>query len=354
MKILDSLFSNFKLYRRLSGSAWYRYQNNNVIEWPVTWGREVPDGQQWQVLDTECYSHVWEYIGEYGHSRKCSVCGRRENYVLVDLGRNKAWLPAPYRFFIGGMDLEMVEIIKLLSEHRRRFENKNLRWGAKASSYGAEIRKADESGYAPVLIELELDCEVPAGAIIIDHHGIRSNEPAAILQVCELLGVKPSRWQKLVAANDVRFLHGLLEFGASKKEIEEIRADDRKVQGVTEGQEQQIRDYDGLRIESVNGINIAVADNLPHSRFAPIQDCIFVEGNADVLVCVHRESNEVNFYWYPELCRALHEKFPESYSGVQYWGSTNYSPDEVVSFIKSWLAENGTPEGVSQPSPRKR
>lgn len=263
-----------------------------------------------------------------------------------------------YHFFLGGKDLEMLEIRKILEEHNIPFSDKGLDWGAAASAYGDEIAQVADQGFIPVLVELKVDIDLPEGTKDVNHHDDRSDEPAAILQVVELLQMSPSRWQQLVAINDVNFSHGLLEFGATHTEIALVRAADRKAQGITDEQERQAEEaFKQLQVEVVNGIHVGIADNVPHDRFAPIQDFAFLAGNVDLLICIYRENgeHEINFYWYPELCKVLGEAnpYPKSYFGYQFWGSTELDPDEMKQFILNWLSENGKPEGVVQPSPRK-
>jgi hypothetical protein len=259
-------------------------------------------------------------------------------------------------FFEGGQDLEMKSIDAHLKRAGVRHSNKNLAWGAKASDYREEIEVAVARGYVPVLIELEVDIDLPEDAIDINHHDDRAGEPSSILQVLDLLDIKPTRHDLLVAVNDSDFLHGLLRFGATPAEIAEIRSGERQIQAITAEQEEQavaaLRD---MRIEEINGVALGIVDNLPHSRFAPVSDHAFAGGQVDCLVSVYRGkegSHEIQFEWYPELVRALAEKYPDSWSGGQYWGSYA-DPDEVIRFILNWLKEHGAPEGLAKPSPRK-
>ena len=59
------------------------------------------------------------------------------------------------RFFLGGRDLEMVEIRRLLDRHAPdRVEDLGLSWGARASVYLLGIEAALARGETPVLVEL--------------------------------------------------------------------------------------------------------------------------------------------------------------------------------------------------------
>lgn len=261
-------------------------------------------------------------------------------------------------FFEGGQDLEMKSIDAHLKRAGIRHSNKNLAWGAKASDYHEEIEVAVARGYVPVLIELEVDIDLPEDAIDINHHDDRAEEPASILQVLDLLGIEPTRHDRLVATHDVDFLHGLLRLGARSEEIAEISASDRASQKITAEQEQQaIMAMREMRINNISDVALGIVDNIPHARFAPVSDRAFAKGQVDCLVSVHRGlegSHEIKFEWYPELVRALAKKYPESWSGLQYWGSSQADPDEAINFICEWLRRHGTPEGVTQPSPRKK
>ena len=257
---------------------------------------------------------------------------------------------------MGGQDLEMVTISAAITAAGLPVADKNLGWGAKASAYQAEIGEAVRSGFAPVLVELDLDTTLPEGTVVIDHHGAQAaDKPASIIQVLALIGQEPSRHQQLVAANDVGFAHGLLRFGATATEISGIRAADRAAQNITPEQEAAAEAaVASMRVEDIGVLRLGVVDNLADSRFAPVSDRVFCSGKVDVVVCIHRgEKREIQLEWYPELVRALDATFADKgWSGYQYWGSTQVDPDEALAFIRGWLGQNGSPDKVSQPSPR--
>jgi hypothetical protein len=148
-----------------------------------------------------------------------------------------------YRFLLGGGDLEMVEIRRLLERHAPgRFHDKGLAWGAALSAYRDELLDALRRGEVPVAIELEDD--LPADLfdrrrlVVVDHHGALAghDRPTSIEQVFALLRLSPEAWTRrlaLVAANDRAHVAGLRGLGATAAEIAEIRAADRAAQGVT-------------------------------------------------------------------------------------------------------------------------
>ena len=151
------------------------------------------------------------------------------------------------RFFLGGRDLEMLEIRRLLDRHAAgRIEDKGLAWGAALSAYREELLAALSRGETPVLIEL-MDDLPPAlfdrgRVIVVDHHGPLAghDRPTSIEQVFALLGLPAAAWTRhlaLVAANDRAHVVGMRALGATAQEIAEIRAADRAVQGVSAADE---------------------------------------------------------------------------------------------------------------------
>lgn len=124
-----------------------------------------------------------------------------------------------YVFFLGGEDREMNEIKNILAKVGQKVFDKNLGWGAKVSAYVEEIFQATEEDQIPVLVELELDIEIPKISVVIDHHGKRAGEPPAIIQVLSLLGIEPTRHQVLVGAWDTAGREGLEALHLSYEEM---------------------------------------------------------------------------------------------------------------------------------------
>jgi hypothetical protein len=150
----------------------------------------------------------------------------------------------PYRFFLGGRDLEMVEIRALLAEVglADRVVDAGLVWGARASAYETAIRAGLSSGETPVLVELADDLSPDidrSRLIVVDHHGPRSgaDRPTSLEQVFDLvgapLGALWTRRRALVAANDRGHARAMRAIGANPEEIRAIRDADRAAQGVT-------------------------------------------------------------------------------------------------------------------------
>jgi hypothetical protein len=89
-----------------------------------------------------------------------------------------------YRFLLGGHDLEMLTIRQLLESYGCSYEDRNLQWGAKLSTYADILNNADHF----VGIELIEDVTLPANYTAIDHHNEKSHLPSSLEQLATLLG----------------------------------------------------------------------------------------------------------------------------------------------------------------------
>lgn len=242
-----------------------------------------------------------------------------------------------YVFFLGGKDAEMVHISEKLAEAGMEVVNKNLGWGAKASSYAEEIAATAAAGKLPVIVELEVDIDLPQGTINIDHHNERTGEPAAILQVLSLLGLNPNRYDRLIAANDEGFIFGMQAIGATAKEILDIRAFDRACQGITPEMELEA-EHAISKKEIVGGLTVV---RMAHSKCATVTDRLF--GQCEFLLILSGDG-EVNFYAFSAdeaakaLVSAVNQKFSGGWvfgGGTGWGGYPNH--EEVLTFIKAEL-----------------
>ncbi len=239
-----------------------------------------------------------------------------------------------FTFLIGGNDAEMATIKSLLEEHGMEMVDKNLGWGANAASYQAEIAQAMEAGKTPVLIEL---ADAPVGVIDIDHHGARSSEPAAIVQVCALLGVEPTRRHLLIAANDTGYIPAMLAAGATEQEVADIRALDRACQGITPEQEAEA----DRAIGAMEAINDLLVVRPSHSKGATVTDRLYGKQPNGQCVLILSGDGEVNFYGDGALCAQLKEKYSDGWAGGAGLGTEGGSAyfggypnhDEVLNFI---------------------
>ena len=248
-----------------------------------------------------------------------------------------------FYFFLGGSDAEMVAIKEVLEVAGEAHSDAGLGWGAKVSAYGEEIAKAAAEGKTPVIIELEVDVDLPQGTVNIDHHGDRSGEPAALLQVLNLLDRKPTRWQTLVAANDSGWFPGLQSVGATPEEMAAVRAAERSAQGITPEQEAEAVRAFAAPVEEIGGIRII---RMSHSKTAPIGDALAVAaiaaGKEIPAYLILSGDGEVNFSGAGDLAQALHERFPGGWTGgsglgkadgTAFWGGYP-SHAEVEDFLR--------------------
>lgn len=203
-------------------------------------------------------------------------------------------------FFLGGADLEMTTIKKLLDKEDIAYSDAGLSWGASTSKYGEEIEKVAKEGKTPVIIELAVDSPVPENTINVDHHNENANKPASILQVCELLDVEPTREMRLVAANDSGYIPAMIEMGATKEEINAIRYKDRASQGITPEQEKQAEEAIAGAKE-VFGVTVI---RMAHSKTATVTDRLF-DPDKPQNIAIFSADGEVNYFGPEDICRAL-------------------------------------------------
>lgn len=185
-------------------------------------------------------------------------------------------------FFLGGYDLEMLEIKKILDSLHVRYEDKKLTWGAKLSEY-QEFFDSDSNIYG---IELEEDITPPANYTAIDHHGKNDHLASSLEQVAKLFNIKLTKEQKLIAANDSRYISGMRSLCATKAEIDEIRVKDRKVQGITQEDEEKAR----LSVEKANS-NI-IFSQIPY--FTCISDLVYDKYDKYIIY----DDTKIIFYGY--------------------------------------------------------
>jgi hypothetical protein len=174
-------------------------------------------------------------------------------------------------FLLGGHDLEMHAVRRLLGRHGRTFADRALSWeNAKLSAYADLFDEETEF----IAIELQEDVAPPPKYRRIDHHGELSRLPSSLEQVAELLGAKLSRFERLIAANDRGYIPAMQVLCASKREIRRIRCADRRIQGVTPDEERQaVQELEGLRssdgiweVETSLKHTSALVDRIPLER----------------------------------------------------------------------------------------
>lgn len=182
-------------------------------------------------------------------------------------------------FLLGGHDLEMLEIKNILEvngfkngekypDESLLYFDKNLEWGAKWSDYQNIIQDSKYQNFTVYGIELTKDIDLTFNCKIIDHHNALPPEPTSVEQVCTILNIELTRWQKLIAANDYGYKKAMRAAGASEDEILAIRTLDRKAQGITQQMEN----------EAAASINNSTVENSIRiiktglNKFSPITD----------------------------------------------------------------------------------
>lgn len=178
-------------------------------------------------------------------------------------------------FLLGGNDLEMTTIKNLLVNAGEQFETHDLRWdNAKLSSYEKTLEEYGNSpDYQIYGIELNEDIPHPDNYVRIDHHNDFANKPSSLEQVATLLGLEMDRHMQLVAANDSRYIPGMIKLGASREEIDDIRRADRAAQGVSEGDDERLSE-ESLKSCKGDASNLYVVKSLT-SKFSTICDRMY-------------------------------------------------------------------------------
>ena len=224
-------------------------------------------------------------------------------------------------FFLGGKDLEMETIQNLLSQNNMEFVNGDLSWSnAYIDNYVSQINRKIKEGYIVYGVELLNPNHIRIDSDnfkVIDHHGAFEGEVSSIEQVCKIIGHDElTREEKLIAANDARYIPGMRAMGASEEEITDIRQRDRKAQGVTEEEERQAAiDLDSV-IEVFPGL-LSIKTTLAH--FSPLVDRISQKWNVKRLL-VYSES-EFTFYGYgKDTVREIADVSKLSFIGDTYYG----------------------------------
>ncbi len=250
-------------------------------------------------------------------------------------------------FFLGGRDLEMVEIARVLTERRIAVVDHGLDWAhATFTAYEPEVKDAINRKLRPVLVELrDVPREMLSHVDIIDHHGPFSRHlPVSLEQVLSRVGICTlTREQALIAANDKGYIEGMAKIGATPDEIRRIRELDRQAQGITAEQEIAAEAAVAMRDESASGLTVVA---LPHGKAATVTDRLASEmGGPGYLNLLIICPEELAFFGSGSLISELVRKFG-GYCGGQlplkgYWGLTTTVMDQrqrIADLIRNRLA----------------
>lgn len=264
--------------------------------------------------------------------------------------------PARLHFFLGGADLEMEAIAGLLARHAPgRYTDKGLAWGAGISDYADDIRAALGRGETPVLVELADD--LPSDAIdrartiVVDHHGPRAgaDRPSSLEQVFRLLGRPRHEWTReyqLIAANDIGHVAAMraLQPPATAEEMREIRARDRRAQGLTEAEERAAEAAVAER--AVTGRLTAVT--VPGNRASAVADRMEpLLGGPGFDALMVAMADEMAVFADGDTIRWLSERVPGSWSGGAlpgrgFWGAhlpPGPERDRLIAGLRARLAD---------------
>lgn len=187
-------------------------------------------------------------------------------------------------FLLGGYDLEMIEIKKVLDQNGEEYIDKHFSWGAKLSDYQDNLDNLQN--YTIYGIELENDIKLSNNYVEIDHHGVNDQKPSSLEQVADILGIKLTRFQQLIAQNDCKYINGMKSLCATKDEIDKIRKLDRQAQGITEFDEK-------LGIESVENCNSNIIYSLT-PKFSVVSDITYYKWDYYIIY----NDRKINFYGY--------------------------------------------------------
>lgn len=240
-------------------------------------------------------------------------------------------------FLLGGNDLEMTTIKNLLVNAGEQFETHDLRWdNDKLSSYEKTLEEYGNSpDYQIYGVELNEDIPHPDNYVRIDHHNDFANKPSSLEQVAKLLGLAMDRHMQLVAANDSRYIPGMIKLGASREEIDDIRRADRAAQGVSEGDDERLAE-ESLKSCKGDASNLYVVKSLT-SKFSTICDRMYpyrrlLIYNDDVAEFYGEGVNDLTSLFKSELDakKMYHGGGDSGYLGIV---SGAYSKEEIAGIV---------------------
>jgi len=214
-------------------------------------------------------------------------------------------------FLLGGYDLEMVEIKKLLIKYNKHYIDRKLSWGARVSKY-QDIIHPSTHYYGIELIE---DMELPKNYIAIDHHNEHQDNKSSLEQIAKILNVELSRYQKLVALNDSGYIPAMQKFGATEVEIELIRERDREAQGTTQEDELLAE----RSIDERNMIQNIVSIEAQTKHFSAIADRLYFMNIKDYILYDDKKL----IYYGKNIARLVKNYKQEIEKKKMYYGGNN-------------------------------
>lgn len=264
-------------------------------------------------------------------------------------------------FLLGGADLEIAAIRKILQENLCVVVDKELNWSnAVLGAYADELNKYASDAYEIYGIELQEDGTVhPSNYIKLDHHGELKDCPTVLEQVANLLSHELTFQEKLIVANDKGYYSAMKKILDEEKpnlsELEkqnlmnEIRKMDRAAQGVSE--EEEIIAELICREKKYEKTSFCSFVEVPQKMsFSPITDRLWPYESL-VVYCLSEPGVELCYYGKDaERVRGLVEKRFKNDIGIYlnpfysgggadgYWGvKENSLPNELVLDIVNYI-----------------
>ena len=287
-------------------------------------------------------------------------------------------------FLLGGRDLEMMTIKRILEENDFYVVDKGLDWSdAKLCRYKKELERYSSDRYLIYGIELqEEDVDrLPENYVRIDHHNELQDGPSALEQVAEIIGHQLTEEEQLIAENDKGYYPGMEKFLSEKypemsieerrARMDDIRRKDRMAQGVDmKEDEKACRAISLLLRDEAQGVDTKAKEKeivislhrqgdytliiTDLKNFSPICDAMWPY--VKLLVCRPVEGEVSLCYYGKDAQQSLAEfvnKYPDmdTYSGGGpdgYWGIsdkeipldklfeivTGYVPIDISEFTK--------------------
>ncbi|NKQ41258.1 MAG: hypothetical protein HF962_06785 [Sulfurovum sp.] len=228
-------------------------------------------------------------------------------------------------FLLGGKDLEMLEIKRVLKEHD--VKDHALAWDTSSlTAYKKELEANPGKTFYAVELNIDENDEVEKKLLktydihIIDHHGKKHNDKeASLLQILKLLNITPTKDQKHIAANDARYIEGMKCIGATDDEIVDIRKRDKEAQHIILHDE-SIAQADVQKRVIKKYISIVYA-RTPH--FSAITDSLyfdFSKENRTAQSIVYNDDKIVFYGFESEYIKGICEKFDIKEKHYYYGG----------------------------------
>ena len=239
-------------------------------------------------------------------------------------------------FLLGGYDLEMKEIKKILDSipDVLLFDEHLLWHNAKLSAYKPVLQHYGNDSTVKIY-GIELHENDVASSLSnyyrIDHHNEYGKNVSSIEQVAEILTIDLTWEQQLIAANDRGFIPEMQRIGASPEEIQRIRLCDRKAQGVTE--EDELMAIQAIEKRTIEQGIIVVKSGT--NRFSPVCDRLFPYEKLmiytdDELMYYGKGKERLSSHFDPEIKagKMFHGGGAEGYFGA---AKAVYSVKEIIS-----------------------